>query len=534
MTEYLFKTTPYEHQTEALRRAHGKTSFAWLMEMGTGKSKVAIDEISDLWESGNIDAAVIFAPKGVYMNWVNSEIPTHMPNRVYDLTSIVHWRAGGGSKDHQARLRGLLRYEQGLPILVMNIEALSSGTRGYLYLTQFLNSYKKIAGYVDESTTIRTPDATRTKRMMEVAKKLVYRRIMTGYVTPRSPLDIYCQFAFLGTGLLGFSSYYSFRARYAVMTQQIFGGRKVSVVVGYRDVEDLGRRMMPHSYRVKKEDCLDLPDKVYLIREVEMTEEQVRIYREIRDQATSALEKPGQCKKCEGRGFRRLVDNGEVIDSTCFACGGIGEVVGASVTATEVIVQILRLHQVLCGHVNDETGKSHDVPSNRIKELISVLLETDSKTIVWARYRRDIELIVEAIEKEFGAGSAVEYHGGVGEEKRKEALYRFQGRRHDSEKGWVDCPEKDQARFFVGNAQTGGFGLTLTIAKTVVYYSNDYDLEKRIQSEDRAHRSGQTKSVTYVDLVVPGTVDEKILKALRAKINISAKIMGDGYREWII
>jgi SNF2 family DNA or RNA helicase len=276
---------------------------------------------------------------------------------------------------------------------------------------------------------------------------------------------------------------------------------------------------------------------MYSMWEVEMTEEQERIYANIRENATAALEKPGECLACTD-GYRRFFDNGELVDIVCNVCGGSGEVAGAHVTATEVITQILRLHQVLCGHVNDEEGISHDVPSNRISELINVLAEADSKTIIWARYRRDIEMIVAAVEKTFGAGTIVQYHGGVSQADRDEALFRFQGTRPRVEFGRIvgveHCPGDRQARFFVGNAQTGGFGLTLTAAKTVVYYSNDYDLEKRIQSEDRAHRSGQTKSVNYVDLVVRGTVDEKIIKALRAKINIGSVLMGDKYREWLI
>jgi SNF2 family DNA or RNA helicase len=526
MQDYQYKTTPYSHQRKANELAWSRAAYAYLMEMGTGKTKVAIDEMSAMWQAGMIDAAVVLAPKGVYMNWVNNEFPTHMPSDIYDDAGIVEWRAGGGSKGHQEVLRDLLDYETGLPILVMNIEAISSGTHGYLYLTRFLQAYKRIVCYIDESTTIRNHAATRTKRLMELRRYMSYRRIMTGFVAPRSPLDLYGQFSFLDTKILGYTSFFAFRARFAVMKNQWFGGRKVPVVVGYRDVDELGKLIAPHSFRVQKDECLDLPPKVYSVREVELTDEQKRIYQEIRENATATLEASKKCKECGGTGTMRD-------DLVCTRCGGMGEVPGASVTATAVITQILRLHQVVCGHTNDEEGNSHDIPSNRISELINVLQETDSKTIIWARYRRDIEKIVEAVEAEFGAGSIVEYHGGVSDDRREHALFRFQGRAFDSGE-WRDCPAEKQAQFFVGNAQTGGFGLTLTAAKTVVYYSNDYDLEKRLQSEDRAHRSGQTKSVAYVDLVARGTIDEKILKALRAKINISASIMGDDYREWLI
>ena len=210
-------------------------------------------------------------------------------------------------------------------------------------------------------------------------------------------------------------------------------------------------------------------------------------------------------------------------------------------SATAVITQILRLHQIVCGHVTDEDGKIHDIPSNRITELMEVLQESSGKVIIWARYRRDIEKIIEAIatakdsEKNliYGSRAAVQYHGGLSDADRTEALYRFHGQKFVNNVR-VDCPVKEQAKFFVGNAQTGGFGLTLTAATTVVYFSNDYDLEKRLQSEDRAHRSGQKFSVTYVDLVAKGTVDDKIIQALRGKIDISTAIMGDAYKEWLV
>lgn len=519
MEGYEYKTKPYRHQREANERANGRQSFAWFMEMGTGKTKVAIDEMSAMYEVGSIDAVVILAPKGSYMNWINNEFPAHMPDRVYDAANICEWRAGGGSKGHQSRLAGLIGYDRGLPVLVQNIEALSSGTHGYLFLSRFVAAYKKVAMYVDESTTIRTWDATRTTRAIEIGKKCLFRRIMTGYAAPRSPMDLFGQFAFLGTSLLGYNSFYSFRSRYAILKPEFFGGRRVQIIVGYRDVEELTRRIQPHSYRVTKEECLDLPPKVYSTWEVEMTAEQTRIYNEVKQNATSALEELGKCPDCID-GYESYYDtDGIKNEFVCNKCGGVGKIAGANVTAKAAIVQILRLHQILCGHVNDEEGISHDVPSNRVRELLTVLKEADSKTIIWARYRRDIEMIVEAIEEEFGKTSVVQYHGGVGDADRVRAIDQFQ---------------KGAVQFFVANAATGGFGITLTAAKTVVYYSNDYDLEKRMQSEDRAHRVGQTKSVNYVDLVVRNTVDEKILQALRAKIDIGSALMGDGYREWLI
>jgi SNF2 family DNA or RNA helicase len=154
-------------------------------------------------------------------------------------------------------------------------------------------------------------------------------------------------------------------------------------------------------------------------------------------------------------------------------------------------------------------------------ELLSVVEETSDKVIIWANYRHDIEAIKLALAKEYGMNAVGTYYGDTDDEERRRVVREFQD--PDSE-----------LRFFVGNPRTGGYGLTLTAANTVVYYSNSFDLEVRLQSEDRAHRIGQTKSVTYVDLMVPGTVDEKIVKALRSKIDIANEVLGEEMKDWLI
>ena len=158
--------------------------------------------------------------------------------------------------------------------------------------------------------------------------------------------------------------------------------------------------------------------------------------------------------------------------------------------------------------------------NNRMDALIQLLEETDGKVIIWANYREDIKNIVEKLKKAYGDASTVEYHGGVDPTLRQDNIALFQ-------------EKNGPTRYFVGNAQTGGYGITLTAANTVIYYSNNYDLEKRLQSEDRAHRIGQTGSVTYVDLIAENTIDERIVKALRKKINIANEIMGEDIKDWI-
>lgn len=479
--KYQFKTEPFAHQLEANRRMWKRPGFALLMEMGTGKTKVAIDDIGMMVMSDLIDVAVVLAPKGVYMNWVYNEIPVHLPDEIRDQCYITHWESGGGTKSHQRVLMHAVDTEKKV-LLVMNTEALSSGTRALDYVRALMRG-KRCAVYVDESTFIKNPSSNRTRRVIQVGKMAEYRRIMTGSPVTRSPLDLFSQFEFLQEGILGSRSFYAFRARYAVMQQKVFGGRKVDLVVGYRNLDDLTDRVQGHSYRVRKEECLTLPPKVYTQRYVELTDQQRRMYSEMREEAFAILE------------------------------------TGEFVSATAVITQILRLHQIVCGHFTDADGQVHSLESNRVPELMEVLAEASGKVVIWARYKHDIQKIVEAISKEYGVESVAQYHGGNTDT------------RQDDARRFINDPS---CMYMVSNQQSGGYGNTWIVADTVVYFSNDYDLEKRMQSEDRTHRAGQTRSVLYVDLVAKGTVDEKILHALRNKINIAGTVLGENVREWVV
>ena len=190
------------------------------------------------------------------------------------------------------------------------------------------------------------------------------------------------------------------------------------------------------------------------------------------------------------------------------------------VTSTmTVLTQLMRLHQITCGHFTADDGSVQLIDSNRIKELMNILEETEGKAIIWANYQRDVNEIIKHIVKNYGEGSVVDYYGLTPQEERQDNIRKFQN--------------GDECRFLVGTTQTGGYGITLTKANTVIYYSNGYDLEKRLQSEDRAHRIGQNKNVTYIDIICEKTVDEKIVKALRNKINIASEVLGEDLKQWI-
>jgi len=476
--DYKFKTKPYAHQMIALEKSWDKSSYGYFMEMGTGKSKVLVDNMAMLYDKGRINGAVIVAPKGVYRNWFSQEIPTHLPSHIHP--KMVLWTAST-SKTKDKEYQSLFETGHDLHILLMNVEALST-KRGLAFAAKFMSCHETMLA-IDESTTIKNPTAQRTKSILLLGKQAKYRRILTGSPVTKSPLDLYTQCGFLDSTLLGFESFYAFRNRYANMIDRNFGGRRVQLIASFRRLDELAEKLKIFSYRVLKEDCLDLPPKVYIRREVELTEEQGKAYATMKTAALALLK-------------------------------------GKMATAPHVLTQMMRLHQITCGHLKNDDGTITDIKNNRIAELLSLLEEVEGKVIIWANYIHDIEHIIKAISTKFGEDSIVQYYGDVPSEQRQENIVKFQD------------PES-KTKFFIGNPQTGGYGITLTAANTVVYYSNGYDLEKRLQSEDRAHRIGQEKSVTYVDFIAPKTIDEKIVKALRSKMNIANKIMDEDWRAWI-
>jgi SNF2 family DNA or RNA helicase len=475
---YKFKTKPYAHQITALEKSWQKDEYGYFMEMGTGKSKVLVDNVAMLYDKGKINSALIIAPKGVYRNWLSQEIPEHLPRHIDHKT--VLWTALT-SKTKDKEYQQLLKQDYDLHILLMNVEALST-KKGVEFAGKFLRCHKALMA-VDESTTIKNPNAKRTKAILTLGKQVKYRRILTGAPVTKSPLDLYSQCAFLNEHLLGFTSYYTFRNRYAQMIERNFGGRRVQIVASYRRLDELAETLKPFSYRILKEDCLDLPPKIYMKREIDLTDEQKKAYMTMKSMA-------------------------------------LAQVKGKLATAPHVLTQLMRLHQITCGHFKADDGTTKKLKNNRMSELIDLLEEMEGKVIIWANYVYDIKQIVKTISQEYGADSIVEYYGAIESKKRQHNIEKFQD-------------PKSKVRFFVGNPQTGGYGITLTAANNVIYYSNGYDLEKRLQSEDRAHRIGQKKSVTYIDIIARKTVDEKIVKALKKKINIASAIMGEELKDWI-
>ncbi len=458
---YKFKTKPYKHQLTALEKSWNRETYAYFMEMGTGKTKVLIDNAAMLYDKGKIDGALIVAPKGVVKTWYEQELPIHLPKHVENVGTLFNT----GEELH---------------ILIMNVEAFST-QKGVDFASKFISSHNTLMA-IDESTTIKNPKAQRTKNILKLAPRTKYRRIMTGSPVTKNPLDLFTQCYFLDPFHLEHESYYSYRMRYATMKTLYVSGRSIQVVGGFKHLGELSEKLKPFSYRVLKEDCLDLPEKNWTKRQITLSADQRKIYTEMKQTALAHL-------------------NGKVTSTMT------------------VLTQLMRLHQITCGHFTADDGTIQEIANNRISELMNVLDELEGKAIIWANYQHDIINIIKEVVKVHGPGSIVDYYGLTPQNERQKNRDAFQN--------------DPKVRFLVGTPQTGGYGITLTAANTVIYFSNGYDLEKRIQSEDRAHRIGQKKSVTYVDIIAEDTVDEKIVKALRDKVNIASQVLGEELKSWI-
>jgi hypothetical protein len=571
MDTYQPRTTPRVHQAEALRRLDNMIIFALLMDMGTGKSKVVLDKFGALELTGDAHDLLITAPAGSITNWYEdksdlqlSQFKTHLSEDLYKRLAWAAWTSSQTRKQ-QDRLEWLLTVTNRPRALLVNIEALSrkiSTNPAFHYCEKFLypaDSNRKSILAVDESTGIRN-DSLRTEAVQRLGRLADIRYILTGLVTPKNPLDLYRQFEFLDPKILGYSNFTTFRARYTIVERvcmlpqeqirntflacvgikqgqcllsdgllrnkyaKVYPGQYVAKmfrselveglliaaermkradlieailamggyiqnvpqIKGYQNIKELQEKIAPYSYRVTKDQALDLPPKIYQIREVALTAEQKKAYGELLEFATTAL-------------------SGEEADT-------------GHVTASSAITQIVKLHQLVCGYGVDEHGDINPVRSNRIDSLIELLNECEGKVIIWTEYLYSIHQIVEALEKEYGKESVAVFSGAN------------KATRGQDERRFLSDP---LCRFMVAS-YAGSLGNTWINANTVIYFANTYDLEKRMQSEDRSHRDGLRHSVTYVDMMAMGTVDEKIVKALRNKIDMATAITGEGWKRWLI
>jgi SNF2 family DNA or RNA helicase len=478
-----FKRPPLEHQKRALLLGRDMPYFAYLMDQGTGKTKTILDDAAHNWRQNKIDALLVVAPNSVKMNWVSVDevdaVALDMAPDVPVIKAVWVSQMSGADRRQWDRFEAQLEArENELIVLAINYEALIV-PRLYSFLAHFCQRFRTMMA-LDESTRIKSPGAARTKAANKLRRFCHLARIASGTPIIKSPMAAYSQFSFLDEDILGFGSFYSFRNHFAIM-----GGFEGRQVINYKNLEELSASIASCSFRVTKDECLDLPPKVYQKRRVTMTDAQVKAYKQMREEM-------------------------------------LAETADGTLTAPIVLTQMLRLQQITGGYMTDGEKVFEIVPPDKnpkLQEAMDILAESgDQQVIIWCRFRAEIAAMAGLLKKE--GISYVEFHGGVSERDRIIARSDFQ---------------TGKAKVLIGNTDAGGVGLDLFAASVVIYVSNSFATEQRVQSEDRAHRIGSERhaAITYYDLMVPNTVDVKIVQTLRSDKRISDEVMRDGLREWI-
>ena len=474
------KTIPYAHQKSEFEQSKDAKARGIFWEMGCGKSKLAIDTACHLFEQDEIDCLFVLAPNGVHTNWMTDEMPKHAWSD--DWHGCVWASSRAKTMKATTEREGVLEHE-GLILVTMNYDALNTDL-GMAFAEQVLRRRTCLL-VADESARIKNPSAKRTKRVMQLSRMCEYRRAMTGTPVSNSPFDIHSQLAFLDPTIwdgIGCRRFPAFKATFGIFKKQHFHKKQFNQLVGYRNLDKLQPIVGSIASRVMKEDVLDLPPKVYNTHYVELSAEQRRLYTALRDDYITAT------------------DEGKLLD------------------APLAIVRLLRLQQILCGYTpTGDENKLVLLKSNpRLTALMELVEDIHGQAIIWGRFHKDINLIAAALKK--AKISYVIYDGRTSDAMRLTARQMF---------------KRGEAQIFLANPAAAGEGLTLTEAKTVIYYSNSFKLDQRLQSEDRAHRIGQTHSVLYYDLITEGTIDTQIVAALRNKLNIASTVTGEALIQWL-
>lgn len=492
------KTKPMAHQLTALAAAAGRKFFAYTMEQGTGKTWVLLAEAERMFLAEEIDAVIVIAPRGVHTNWVLREIPTHV--------SVPHfaeaWRSGAGKRETDRRWARMMygEEERTLRLFAINIEALATKD-GFAFAWEFMKKHATMI-VIDESSRIKNPSAARTKAAMRLRPLANVARIASGTPITNAPTDAFSQFEFLSSGLLGTRSYRAFVAEFAcvlpathpmmvkmvernprIARAQIIERDPISGQPKWRNLDKLHQLISRHSFRVLKDECIDLPAKIYTQVFFELSAKQRAAYKLMKDSLRILLE-------------------------------------GDEVSPVSRLAAIVKLQQITSNFVavpDSGLRRIDDERHPRLEALMNAIEDREGSFIVWCRFTEEIREVAMALEAE-GIPFAT-YYGATSIADRERAVDDFQARR---------------IRAFVGQPQSGGIGLTLTAAETVFYFSNDFNLETRLQSEDRAHRIGTTKHVVYIDLVARGTIDVKISEALRLKENLASTVLGDDAKRLLL
>lgn len=470
-TDLVFSGTPYEHQRRVVTQRWRERYWGFLFEPGTGKSYTVIMNFVNLYLAGEIDTVLYVAKKGEYANFDTYQITEHMPQNVLYKSWVY---TGYSASRHVAVIKEALAPRPELRIFSMNAEAIRQG-KGFEIAKAYVRSSRKVMIIADESTFIKDHRSSQYKAMMLLRPYAKYARIMTGTLITRTPVDIFNQSRFLDKHAMGFSGLTAFRTEFEAKETQFFGQRRFDKLVGIQNTEELRRRIRTFADVIRKEDCLDLPEKVYKRHVVPLTPEQVHYYQQFQDFA-------------------------------------IAEIDGEYVEAINALSVMSKLHQIVCGQVRMPDGSYKRIATHRpkyISDLLGEILESEQKVVLWSHFRESTVALREHL-VQLGYG-VIHMASGLKTEDRMALLDMFK-----TESQW---------QVFLANPASSGFGITLTEARSTIYASNSDNFEHRLQSEDRTHRIGQKLSCLYYDMHSPGTVEDKVLARNEAKGEMRDSVM---------
>jgi len=433
LADYAYK--PFKHQRDMVKNAIHLQASAFFCEMGTGKTKASIDTAGILDRNGLVNRVLIICPKTLVEVW-GEEIEKNSDKSYTIIQGTKKQRVNSLTKQ---TFYAIINYE------------------GF-YATSEFNEWKDFDMVIlDESTRIKSPKAKTTKVIIKTFSHVRYKLILTGTPITQAPIDIYCQFEFLNPDYLGFRSFYAFRNTYCIM-----GGYMNYQIVGYNNLSRLKKTISKYSIQIKKEDCIDLPPKIYEKRIIEMHPEMAKQYKEMRNEY--------------------MIEYKNEI-----------------VTASIALVKLLRMQEILSGQYL--TNQKNNIKLQTVAEFIKELCG-EHQIVIWCRFRPSIAMLCDLVKRMGWTYSCI-----FGDTKDR--------------KGEIDKFQRGENRVFIGQIQTGGMGITITAGTHVIIYENTFSLQDRKQFEDRVHRPGQTKKVTYIDLIYKKTLDEKVLSAISKKQTVS-------------
>lgn len=446
MNRFSTTTSLLPHQIPAVAKLERPRVGALFMDMGTGKTRCAIELVHGRQQ--RINRVVIYCPVSLKQTWYE-EIRKHTDVRPCDIYLF----------DERTNTRSVPR---GASWHIIGIESMSSSNRVALAAHELTTT--ETAVIVDEGSYIKGHRARRSQRITRYSQDARYRLLLNGTPISQGYEDLYAQMTFLSQKILGYGSFYSFAANHLEYSEKYPG-----LVVRAHNTAWLAAKINPYVYQVTKEEAgLNLPPKLYDARYFPLTRGQREAYEQAKWEILSAAEE---------------------IDSY-------------------VIFQLFgALQQIVSGYWNRD-GRVLEFPHKRIATLLEVVEDIGGgdgppgggspgggeKVVIWCKYRHSIQQIVATLAEKYGRDCVAQYYGDLNEGERAAELARW----------------RQTARFLVASQQTGGHGLTLNEAAYAIFYENEFKFANRLQSEDRNHRIGQARRPTYINLWAQCGIEERI------------------------